>query len=378
MSSGDFYYLVTDPLSGDVRDVVEISSFHWNEIYKSPGSGVATAKFDADTTTENNFQDWNTGFWVVENGTIRWGGIMGKIQRKGGTRVLSVPVLGFLEWLKYRFIRSTQGMVYATLEDMSDITWTNIEQFHIFHDIISHVQSFPDGNIGLSVTWDQLSGKTIDKVLSTYSVKAAAPFLTELSNRLTTGFDFEQVYYWDNGRPRCRFHLSYPQIGRASHHILLFQPERQETIEQSTVQALNTTGVSGSYASIDTGNTDVTGDFKYIGFHTEPDWTPASNMTLRSKWDPPSDKCWKVMLLTTGKIRFMWTTDGSTENTEDSDLAVSFANGETGAIKVELDVDNGAGDYVITFWQSTDYGVNWTTLDTPPPDLFGDTFGDTF
>lgn len=378
MSNGDFYYLVTDLLTGNVLDIVELSSFHWNEIYKSPGSGVATAKFDANTTNAVNFRDWANGFWVVENGIIRWGGVMGKIQRKGGTRVISVPVLGFLEWLRFRFIRSTQAMTYATLVDETDITWENVEQFYIFKDIIDHVQSFPDGNINIGVTWDKLSGKNLDKELSIYTVKAAAAFLIELSDRLTTGFDFEQVYYWDDGKPKVNFHLSYPQVGRASKEILLFQPERKEIKEESVIQALNTTGVTNSYATVTGGVVNVIGDIKLVVFATMQDWTPATNMTLRAKWVPPTNKCFKLMLLTDGKIRFMWSANGSTELTEDSDLSVSFGAGETGAIKVELDVDNGAGNYAITFWQSTDYGVNWTTLDIPPADLFGDTFGDTF
>lgn len=378
MSSGDFYYLSTDLLTGDIQDVVEINSFHWGELYKSPGSGVATAKFDVDTTKAENFKDWANGFWVVENGIIKWGGVMGKIQRKGGTRVISVPVVGFLEWLKYRYIRSTQGMTYATMENVSDITWNGIEQFHIFKDVIDHVQSFPDGDIGIGVTWDRLSGKGLDSQVSQYTVKAAAPYLVELSDRLSSGFDFEQTYEWVDGRPKVNFNLSYPAVGRSSKHILLFQPERKEVVEQSVVQALNTTGVSGSYANVSSGATNVTGDIKIINFINLQDYTPSSVYTLRSKWNPPSNKCYRFQLLTDGKLRFQWTTDGSTEITEDSDLSVSFGAGEIGAVKVELDVDNGAGGYTITFWQSTDFGVNWTTLDTPPADLFGDTFGDTF
>jgi hypothetical protein len=374
----EYTFLTTNLLSGEIIGPVEIQSAYWDDIYKAPGAALVTAKYDAPTTTPEYFKDWTNALWIIKDQEIKFGGIMGKIQRRGGTRVLSVPIIGFLEYYRTRRLRNAQGMTYGQLVRVSDIEWRNIDPFNIFKDLIDHAHSFPDGNIHTGVTWDKLSGKQVTMIYRTFTVKAIGPLLVELSDRLSTGFDFEQRYYWDSARrPRCNFHLTYPAFNRLSKHVLLFQPERTVTEQIPAVSGLNTTGVSGSYASPGV-KTSVTGDIEVTVARRMPDWTPASIMTLRSKWGTAGNRSWRIQLLTDGKLRFEWSTNGTDINTEDSDLAVSFGPNEIGMVQVRMDVDNGAGNYSCTFWQSVDDGVNWTTLDTPAANLYNDTFGNSF
>lgn len=379
MALSEYNFLVTDLLSGKVLDAVAIESCYWDEVYKAPGAALVTAKFDAPTTTPKNFKDWSNGFWIVKDNVIKWGGIIGKVQRRGGTRVLSVPVLGFHHYYKTRLLRSAQGMTHGQLVRVSDIEWRGIDPFYIFQDLVDHAHSFPDGNIGVGVTWDRLSNEEVTMIYRTFTLKSIGSLMVELSDRLSTGFDFEQRYYWDaEHNPKCNFHLTHPAFSRSSKHMLLFQPERTITEQVSVIQALNTTGVSGSYASPGV-KTAITGDIEVIAAVRAVDWTPSSIMTLRSKWGAAGQKAWRFQLLTTGRLRFEWTTNGTTVITEDSDIAVSFVNNELGLVRVVLDVDDGAGSYAISFYQSVDDGQNWTTLDIfTDTNTFNDTFGDQF
>jgi hypothetical protein len=377
---GDFdgyKFLTTNLLTGNVLGDLEISSCNWKEVYKAPGSASITVRFDAPTSRPEFFMDWSSALWVVKDGEILWGGIVGKVQRRGGSRSITIPVVGFLEYFRRRFLRNAQGMTYGKLVRVSDIEWRDIDVFNIFKDVVDHAQSFPDGNLNIGVTWDKLSGQKTTMVYRTFTVKSIGNLMGELSDRLTSGFDFEQRYTWVNGKPKCNFHLMYPAFNRQLNKVLLFQIDRNVIVNEPIINALNTTGVSGSYATPGV-KTSITGDIEVTHCLRMPDWTPTSLMTLRSKWGTAGNRSWRFQINTDGKLRFEWSTNGTDINTENSDLAVSFGNNEIGLVQVRMDVDNGAGNYSCTFWQSVDFGVNWTALDTPPPDLFGNTFGSTF
>lgn len=224
MSVGDYNFIVTDLLSGNVLDVVEMGSFYWDEIYNAPGAGLGTARLDRPSTTEANFADWKNGFWVVKDGDIKWGGIVGKTQIRGGTKVLNVPVHGFMTYPNGRLIRNDDGMTYGSLERVSDIEWRDVDQFRIFKDIIDHLNSQTDGDIGLDVTWDTLSTVLLTVIYTTFSVKSAGEALLELASRLK-GFSFRQVYAWVSDKPTVSFRLEYPSHKTVVDDILLYQPE---------------------------------------------------------------------------------------------------------------------------------------------------------
>lgn len=364
-----FTYCTTHLLTGQLLSTVELSSFYWDESFNQPGSGLATARYDVPSTIPENFPDWSCALWVLEDGVPIWGGIVGKTQPRGNTRVVSIPVVGFFEYYRNRFLRSAAGMAYGNSINNLDIKWDNVDQFRIFLDCINHAHTFLDGDIGVGVEFAALSGVLRTAIWEKSTVKRLGVLLEEYM-AATDGFSYRQVYHIANGLPAVRFKLEYPVRTSVVDTPLVFQPEYIGIETRSEQNSVDFGGASGDYAS--TTGTDFTGDIDIIVSYITTDWTPAAIETLDSEWGAPGNKRFRFQLLTTGHLRFEWTEDGTTVKQENSDYAVSFTSG-AGIVRVTLDVDNGAGDYRIDFYESTD-GIVWTPRNDPPPDPFEPTF----
>jgi hypothetical protein len=130
--------------------------------------------------------------------------------------------------------------------------------------------------------------------------------------------------------------------------------------------ALVLNGVSpGSASTPDTAALDIVGDIDVRVHVAMDDWTPAANSTLCSKWTATGNqRHWAFLVVTTGVLRFQWTTGGVTTITADSTAAPVVANGAALWVRATLDVDNGAAGRTATFYTSTD-GETWTQLGTP-------------
>ena len=373
MSSLDrFQFLTTNLLTGQVLSIVELSSIYWDEIYNQPGSALATARFDLPTTIPENFPDWAGALWVLEDGTPIWGGIIGKTQPRGGTRVLSIPVIGFFEYYRNRFLRSAAGMAYGTSDTGELIVWDEIDQFRIFKDCIDHVHTFTDGDIGVGVSWDALSGILLTSKWRKSTVKRVGPLLEEQMAGVD-GYEYRQVYSVSNDIPQVSFKLEYPILSNTLDEPLRFQPEYTVDEVQTVQRALDVGGSSGDYASA--GDvTAITGDIDITVKYWPSTWTPAAIETLRSKWGSAGNRSFRFQLLTTGHLRFEWTTDGTNINQEDSDYAVSIANGNPGTVRITIDVDNGDGNYRVEFYESEDDGITWSALNDPADDLYASTY----
>lgn len=126
-------------------------------------------------------------------------------------------------------------------------------------------------------------------------------------------------------------------------------------------------GTSGNYFSVpDEAALRVTGDFVYVMRLDGKDMTPSADETLIGRWVTVTPlRSTILQLLTTGKLRLGWSTDGSagTVVLADSTAALSVADNDEIYVKVSLDVDNGAGGYAVKFYQSSD-GVTWTQVGT--------------
>lgn len=96
------------------------------------------------------------------------------------------------------------------------------------------------------------------------------------------------------------------------------------------------------------------------------DWTPngspISNPVIAAKTaGAPTD--FQVQLLNAGNIRFAWyESDQTTSHFADSTVAVGAADFERRQIKISLDTDNGSGGCDVTFYTSTNGGIDWTQL----------------
>jgi hypothetical protein len=207
---GEYMFVVTDLLTRKVINEVELQSFHWSEIYNKPGGGRATARIHHPKTTAQNFQSWNNGLWVIKDGDIRYGGVLGSVQPRAGTGVIDVPVLGFPEYLRGRIIDDISGMTNAALS-VNDITWTNKDQFLIADDVIKHTQQ-GFGDIGLTTVWGALSGILKSETVHTYEHKFAGDWFEGFAARIN-GFGWYPEFYYSGDDPRCRIKLVYPRVG---------------------------------------------------------------------------------------------------------------------------------------------------------------------
>src|SRR5688572_7503265 len=144
-SGGDFSFIVTNLLSGSVIADVELSSMNFTEVLNRPGGGNATARIESSTTTEENFLSWASALWCLEGGTPLWGGIIGAVQPRADSRVLNIPIHGFMEYYRTQPIQTTvqpptaitfppnsqwdYGLSYGGHPHKSAVVFEQIDQF---------------------------------------------------------------------------------------------------------------------------------------------------------------------------------------------------------------------------------------------------------
>lgn len=203
----EYTFLTTDLLTGAIIDEVELSSFNYTDIFNRPGAGSATVRIDHSKTTPTNFNSWRNALWFLRRGDVIWGGIMGSISPVQGTRVLTVPLYGFMEYPRWRFLRDTQGML-NTNGDSTVIRWEGVDKYLVARDMILHINSFVNGDIGLDVIWDTLSGDAVTRTYHDYQYKYAGVAFEDLADS-SLGFDWAYQFSVDTGlnQPRVRVAL---------------------------------------------------------------------------------------------------------------------------------------------------------------------------
>lgn len=123
-------------------------------------------------------------------------------------------------------------------------------------------------------------------------------------------------------------------------------------------------GVASNFASTpDSGAISILSDSSLRVRVAPNDWTPAAIAFLDGQWGAAGQRARKLELLTDGKLRYSWTTNGTTVIAKDSTVSVGFADGSTNFVMATHDVDNGATGNDVKFWTSAD-GSNWTQLGT--------------
>jgi hypothetical protein len=122
-------------------------------------------------------------------------------------------------------------------------------------------------------------------------------------------------------------------------------------------------GSNGNNMSVaDTPPLDVVGDIDIQVKVAMDDWTPSAVNDLFGKTGVSSD-AYRLRLLTTGVLRFIWTNSSAAATTVDSTVATGITDGVTKWVRVTLDVDNGASGKDVKFFTSDD-GTTWTQLGT--------------
>lgn len=130
---------------------------------------------------------------------------------------------------------------------------------------------------------------------------------------------------------------------------------------------LETPGIEGSYAATpDKASLDITGDID-IRLEIDPGTRNGGTLTdvhLISKYIQAGDeRSWIFNLLTDGTLQFRWSEDGTFGNSIAGSSTESLTEpiGRL-AVRVTLDVDDGAGGYILRFWTSDSIDGTWTQL----------------
>lgn len=135
---------------------------------------------------------------------------------------------------------------------------------------------------------------------------------------------------------------------------------------------LSLTGAAGTNARApDSAALDVPGDLQIIFYGALNDWTPAANTSLIAKYDTTGNQqAYLLLLLTSGQLDFITSANGAALATQSISGVLPFLDGTGYWIKVAIDVDDGLGNNVVTFYSSSDPpttapgSVAWTLLAT--------------
>lgn len=115
------------------------------------------------------------------------------------------------------------------------------------------------------------------------------------------------------------------------------------------------------------GSTQLSGSHWFFSEWVTPSsWAPGSTYTLISDFGNDGAVGFQFYLNSTGNLVFRWSPTGLIANliTRTSTVVVPGVTGTPLWCGVDVNLNNGSGQYVITFYTSTD-GHNWTPLGTP-------------
>ncbi|MET7412524.1 hypothetical protein [Streptomyces rubiginosohelvolus] len=99
---------------------------------------------------------------------------------------------------------------------------------------------------------------------------------------------------------------------------------------------------------------------------TPETWSPATgaDAELISRWGVAPNRGWVLALLAGGRLQFSWSADGSISNNIIS-TSLGLAPGERAAVRVTLDVNNGASGRTTTFYKGPSLAGPWTMVGSP-------------
>lgn len=118
--------------------------------------------------------------------------------------------------------------------------------------------------------------------------------------------------------------------------------------------------------TVDKAALDITGDID-IRIDIDPSsWAPSEPMMLASKYvTTGNQRSWYVRLNTDGTILIVWSSDGSASFAGFAFSASLASTVGRKAIRIQVDVNNGAGGYTVTFATADTIGGSYSALGTP-------------
>jgi hypothetical protein len=128
--------------------------------------------------------------------------------------------------------------------------------------------------------------------------------------------------------------------------------------------ALVTVGTATSYASTpDAAALDIVGDIDIRADFAADTWPPPSDATLVAKFnDSTNNRSYRFEIISTGQLRFVWSTNGTNTFTLTSTVPVPATIAERIAVRVTFDADNGASGRTATFYTAVQIGGAWVQL----------------
>ena len=131
-------------------------------------------------------------------------------------------------------------------------------------------------------------------------------------------------------------------------------------------------GVNGNYVSIPNNpSLNTTGDIELVARVSLGVWIPPSiTASLICKGGSGTTLSFRLDIgVTSGRPQFIYSTDGTTALTRTATATPAFTNGVAYWLKATMDVDNGSGSNVVTFYTAPDSstepsGGAWTPLGT--------------
>jgi hypothetical protein len=128
------------------------------------------------------------------------------------------------------------------------------------------------------------------------------------------------------------------------------------------------TGASGDYASTpDAAALDITGDLDVRVAVQTDDWSGGGAFrNLVAKWVTTGNQRSYLLLLTSGGLlRLVWSTAGTDATTLFATATAVAPSTGVAAVRVTLDVDNGASGRTVTFYTAPSLQGPWTQLGDP-------------
>lgn len=135
-------------------------------------------------------------------------------------------------------------------------------------------------------------------------------------------------------------------------------PARLTTYAGET--ALRITGEADRATTPDVAALDIVGDIDVRIEARLINWNTTSATFLLGKYVDPSQRSWELAIQN-GHLFFGWSTTGSNFLERFSDLLPVPASGRL-AVRVTMDVNDGAGNHVVTFYTSDSISGTWTQL----------------
>lgn len=175
------------------------------------GPGGITGQIEPDLTLDRAadgrpvIEEWTTALYAEEQGTVRAAGIVGDLTYEGARLTLDAP--GFANY--------PNGMPYTGNYVPDD--WP--DPIDVFAHIWNHLQSFPDGDLGVVIggdtTWMRLgSGAGAPLRMFAHEQRDCG---SEISTLVTTvPFDYLESHKWNADRTSIshRIDTGFPRLGQ--------------------------------------------------------------------------------------------------------------------------------------------------------------------